>query len=383
VSIWRHCLYGVLLSVAGPSWAFADSSPLVLRSLEFSPDSIETVRGGAEVTLRFSATDDLSGMAYFEAAFSDPSGTIQRSASLRLAPQRSVNGSVRIVFPRLESGGEWTLSHVFLSDAAGNTLPMNTEALIRAGFHTRLKVRSAQDITAPKLTDLKLIPAADASAGAPSVQLQYSATDDFSGVRYVEFTFSSPSGVAQERASAKFEPAESVSGTASVHFPPFGESGRWSLTGVFLSDAAGNTLILDESGIAGLGFQTGVEVKSRTDRNPPKLIAFRFSPTSVDTTQRAASIAIEFELEDDLSGLTFFETVFTNPNSGLSYRASAEFPQPQLREKGMVTITFPKGSEPADWAVTMIAAGDRAGNTLVLEGDLLDSMRVFRLLRIQ
>src|SRR5882724_7681233 len=102
---------GVL--AASPAYSAGDKTSPQLQSLRFAPESLTTT-SAPEVSITFTASDDESGVVYFETAFVDPSGTIRHPASVRFAPERSVTASVQITLPRFTASGTWTLSHVFL-----------------------------------------------------------------------------------------------------------------------------------------------------------------------------------------------------------------------------------------------------------------------------
>lgn len=367
---------GVLLQFVACIAAFgaSDTTAPKLRSLRFTPEAIETSAGPAEVTISFAATDDYSGLNYFEAVFTDPSGVVRRSASAKFTLNHALEGSVRIAFPRFSNSGEWTLSHVFLSDSTGNTSSLNADALIRAGFPTLLEVRSSNDTKSPQIVALGFTPAeVDTSTGPALVSVNFTATDDLSGVSYIELSFVSPSGTVSHRASAKFEPRQSIATSITVPFPRFSEPGRWLLGTLFLTDAAGNTVLLDAKGIADRGLRTGVDLRSETDIQTPELISLRFTPDVIDTRQGEATVTIGFQAQDDLSGIKSIEAAFVSPSNSLSYRGSTEFYPPVKEANGSLQVTFPKGSELGVWSLSTVTVNDGAGNTLVLNRDALAS----------
>ena len=357
-----------------------DRTPPVLKSLAFTPEEIQTSTDLAYVTISFAATDDSSGVNYFEACFTDPTGVVQRSATAKVTPQRSLMDSVKITFPRFSNAGTWVLSHVSLSDAAGNTLSLNAAALLRAGFPTRLEVRSLKDTVSPKLMSLDFTPAEiDTTNGPTEVKVSYTATDDLSGVTYIELSFASPSGILRRSASAKFEPTLSKSDMMIVVFPKFSEAGRWTLNSVFLTDAGGNTLLLKTERIADLGFGTVLDVKSRADTTSPELRSLRFSPSVIDTRESEDSVTVDFELSDDLSGVKSFEAAFTGPSKSVSYKGIVSFSMPTKEATGRVKVTFPKSSEPGTWSLSTVSITDDSGNSLVLDKDSLASRVVTNL----
>jgi len=357
----------VWLLIPAPAPGSNDTLPPQLKAVGFAPAAIRTITGAAEVVVAFVATDDASGLTYFEAAFVDPSGASRQAASARFAPALSAANTVRIVFPRFANSGAWTLASVFLSDSAGNTLVLDTDALVGLGFPTRLEVHSTRDTVSPKLAALNFAPISiDTSKGPAEVKLSFTATDDLAGVDYIEFGFVSPSGVKRLGGSVKLGDAPSVSNSYTVTFPQLSEPGQWTLGPVFLSDAAGNTLVLDTEGLAGLGFRTALDVKSSLDTIGPRIVSVRFAPDTIDTSRGAATVMVDFAATDNLSGVKSLEVVFANPSRTARRSASAVF-SPATEMNGSINVDFPRSSDTGQWTLSGIFLSDAAGNTLVLD----------------
>ena len=369
-----HMSRALLLTLmAGLAFAGDDTTPPELKSLQFLPATIDTSRGTAEVTLSFSVSDDVSGVTYFEATFLEPSGGFHQSASIKFAPTLAATNSVKITFPRFSNSGTWTLSRVLLSDAAGNTLLLDTDGLNGRGMPTRLEVKSSKDTVSPKLTALNFAPAEiDTSTGPETVKVNYTATDDLSGVSYVELSFASPSG-SFKNVSAKLEPAESVSNSLALTFPAHSEPGQWTLSTAFLADAAGNTMVLDAVALRDLGFPIYLQVKSAADTRSPELTYIRLSPEVIDTSQGEAIVTLEFKATDDLSGVKSVEAAFISPLGVMGPKGSALFSPARKEVTDSVKITFPKSSESGPWTLSTLILSDEAGNTLVLSPDVLAS----------
>src|SRR5438128_1818984 len=85
----------------------------------------------------------------------------------------------------------------------------------------------SQDTTPPILTAFSLTPTTiNISAGQAVVAVNWSATDELSGVSILDMQFVSPSGTYTSSASSTFHPpALSVSATANAPFPQFSETG--------------------------------------------------------------------------------------------------------------------------------------------------------------
>src|SRR5262249_10484736 len=142
----------------------------------------------------------------------------------------------------------------------------------RRGWPTQLQVTSARDEVRPTLDALRFGPTSiDTTLAAADVKIDYAASDDLSGVRFLELNFVSPSGIAKKSGSVKLDSTRAVSGSMTIKFPRHSEPGRWILAGILVADAVGNTSMLDSYGISNLGYPTVLEVKSDPDRTPPDL----------------------------------------------------------------------------------------------------------------
>jgi hypothetical protein len=350
-----------------------DGRPPELKALRFWPETIATM-DGTEVTVSFSVTDDISSEIYVEAAFLDASGALYRSAS-KFASTLSPTDSLKVSFPRFTKSGVWTLSHLFISDTAGNTLSLGTSDLSRRGFPTRLEVTSTEDIAPPRLRSLDFIPARiDTSSGPAEVRVNYTVEDDLSGVNYIELTYRSPSGAIRRRSSAKFPAARLVSSSMSVNFPGFSEAGQWMLSSVFLSDVAGNTLVLDEKALAGLVPRMALEVISTQDTESPTLTALRVSPHAIDTETGPATARVEYTAADDISGVRSIEVVFLSPSGSIRRSGLALLTTPAKVVTNSVDVTFPRGSESGRWNLSSVFLSDAAGNTRILDTSAVASM---------
>jgi hypothetical protein len=345
-----------------------DTTPPELKSLRFTPAAIDTTTNAAEVTLSFSVTDDASGVTYFEATFTDATGVARQSATAKFAPALAATNSVNFTFPLLSNPGTWTLSNVMIGDAAGNTLVLDTDGLSGRGIATRLEVKSAQNTASPKLTALEFSPAQiDTSSGPADLQVNYTVTDEFAGVNYMELSFVSPSGTVRRGGSAKFDATQSASKSLTVTFPQLSEPGEWTLSSVFLSNAGRNTLVLNTDGLANLGIRTSLAVKSATDTTPPILTGIRFPTEAIDTSKGPALLQVDCTATDDLSGVTHIEVSFISP-AGIRQSGMAKFDPAQSVSKS-IAITFPPRSEAGQWTLNTVFLSDAAGNTLILDAD--------------
>jgi hypothetical protein len=338
-----------------------------ITALSFTPAAIDTSAGPANVTVNFSLSDANSGVSFFSTAFVDPSGFFFQGTSKVLSPpSNSVTDSVTISFPRFSTSGTWTLATVFIIDTAGKTLILNSNDLATAGFATTLQVSSTPDTTPPNITAFSFTPATiDTTAASANVTANFTLTDNFAGVSFFQMSFVSPSGVSSQATSKSFTPATTVTDSVMLTFPRFSEAGTWTISSVFVEDAAGNTLVLAAADLTARGFPTTLAVTSTSDTTPPTLAAFGFTPTSINVTGFPATVTVNYQVTDDLSGATTIQAVFTSPSGAATQTASASFAA-STSVTGTVPVIFPKGSENGTWSVTLVFLSDASGNTVSL-----------------
>ena len=362
----RYLLAALSALISFSAFAVEDRVPPEVKSLRFTPETIQTGTKGADVTVDFTLSDDSSGVTFFEVTFIDPAGVMRRSATLKFAPTLSVTSSATITFPPFSTSGTWTLSQLFLSDAAGNTLVLGADALSGRGFPTRLEVVAVKDTTSPKLAALAFTPAQiDTSAGPADVRVDYTVTDDLSGVAYLELAFVNSSGIVRRGGSVKFDPLQSISRSMTVTFPTLSEAGLWTLSVVFLADAAGNSLMLNAEALAGMGIPTTLEVKSVSDTIRPALTALRIVPHSINIAGGPVTVKVEFTATDDLSGVKSVHVTFVSP-SGAGKVSGSVVLIPAKVVTGSIDLRFPPESQRGQWTLAPVLLADAAGNTLVV-----------------
>jgi hypothetical protein len=358
----------ILTVLAGAAHA-QDTAPPQLAALSFSPSSVNVSSGPANVSVNFSVTDNSSGVSYMEITFVDPSGTFVRRGSATFSPARYVSSALTVTFPQAAVTGAWTVGTVFLADKAGNTQILNPDALAAAGLPTNLLVRSISDTTPPRLINFAITPSPVDTASAPAnANVNFTATDDLSGINIFQVSFVSPTGSATLRGAVSLTATTSASGSATVTFPQFSEPGAWTVGSVFLADAAGNTLVLDSTGLEERGFPTTLKVKSKSDSAPPTLGDFRFAPTSIDISGSDVKVTVSFQLADDLSGTTTFQAAFLSPSGAVTETAAASF-APGTAVNGSTSVKIPRGGESGTWTVTRVFLADAVGNTRILTID--------------
>lgn len=340
-----------------------------ISALSFTPAAINTSAGPANVTVNFSLTDASSGISYFETAFTDPFGSFGQRASKVFSPaSTSITDSVAISFPRFSISGTWNLAYVFLQDASGNTLFLDSNGLAAAGFITALQVSSTSDITPPNVTAFSFTPATiDTSATSANVTVNFTLTDDLAGASFFQAVLVSPSGESSQTATKSFAPNTTVTDSTTLTFPRFSEAGAWTVSSIFVADAAGNTLVLATQDLIARGFPSTLTVTSVSDTTPPTLTSFSFSPAALSTL--GGTVLVSPGVSDDLSGVNRIEVAFISPSGGQTVSGAATISPPSISPASSATqiqLSFPNPTEQGTWTQALVVLSDAAGNTSLI-----------------
>jgi hypothetical protein len=374
-----------------------DVSPPTLQSFAFTPAAINVSGGPQAIALAAHVTDDLSGVVTVEVFFRSPTGTQTLNGFLARSTGSAFDGmwTGNIVFPQFSASGTWTVSFVFVSDAAGNSSDIGTAVLVDAGFPTSLLVVSTPDTQAPNVTGISITPGTvDASTADQTLTVNLQVTDDISGVSFTPcvanqpfgsfaFAMQSASGV-QSRwvfdAQFTLTAGTKLNGvwTSTVTIPRFSEAGAWRIRSVFVHDCAGNSRSLNDAQLTAAGLQRLVNVVSApTDVQPPVLTGLSFAPITINTATGNQSVTVRLGITDNLSGadfsyttpfLTFLDAAveFRSP-SGNQFRlqyglAFSLVSGTRLNGVWQGTIPFAQFSEEGTWQINLLSIKDATGN---------------------
>ncbi len=255
--------YSTTQPVANPLAAvMGDAIAPTLTAFDFAPASVNTSDGPATVTVSFTVTDDLSGATLISVGILNPSATLSVGSGTSFAAATSHSGSFALPFAQFSASGVWTVQHVTLFDAAGNTRSLSTVDLTAMGFPTAITVVSAvEDVTAPALTALDIDPrTVSTTSGPANVTVSFTVTDDLSGATLISMGILNPSATLSVSFGASLAAATTHSGSFAVPFAQFSESGVWTVQHVTLFDAAGNTRSLSTADLAAMGLPTTITV---------------------------------------------------------------------------------------------------------------------------
>ena len=362
----------------------ADTLPPVITSFSIGSTRLDPSQpGGAYLSAALQFSDNLSGFSSGDLEFR--STTSGQSYWLGLDPS-NLKGSkltgTLYAAKRLDpftAAGTWELSHIGLSDAAGNRFSKSSgdvgwnAFLSSAGINqTSFQVAygsnpapgTGPDTRPPVITGLSLdsLILDPSQPGGAFLSGRLNFTDDVSGLDHIYLNFRSDTG---QTTSAYISPnniisGSEVGGTAFFSSPLNGNAaaGTWRLSSVDISDKANNYLsrysgnadwntFLSSSGIT----QTSFQVAYGTPNTPAiPVITLAISSTSVT--------------EDGASNLTYTFTRSGATSSALAVNYTI----------GGSALSVGSGSDPADY--TAIATGGSTTSVRFAAGSAIASVVV-------
>jgi hypothetical protein len=345
----------------------------VLASLSFTPTSIDTTAGAAQVQVTARVTDALAGVSSISVQFRSLSGNQERRFGIPRTAGTAFDGTytATLTFPQFSEAGAWRLDQVEARDLVGNFGQLFTTGLQALGFNTALQVTSTQGIETPVLASLSFTPTSiNTTAGAAPVQVTMQVTDALAGVSSILVSFRSLSGNQERLFGIPRTAGTAFDGTytATLTFPRFSEAGAWRLHSVRATDLVGNSRSFFTTGLQALGFNTALQVTSTQGTETPVLASLNFTPTSIDTTAGAAQVQVTLRVTDALAGVSSISVQFQSPsgnqrrgNNSLTRTAGTAFDGTYTG-----TITFPQFSEAGAWRLQSVRARDLAGNQRTL-----------------
>ncbi|MDQ1502101.1 MAG: hypothetical protein QOI86_5441, partial [Actinomycetota bacterium] len=298
------------------SGTVADVTGPVLAGLTFSPSSLDTSGDAQVVTVTAHLTDDLSGLSSYRPSIwlRSPSGRQGASVSLAMESGTGRDGlwTGTATIPRYSDAGTWTTAGIYLSDAIGNSTSYGTADLTAAGFPTGFTQTGTADTTAPTLAGLTIAPASvDTSASPQSVVVSAHVTDNLAGLPQTGYglsvVFRSPSG----HQTIGTYSSTRLSGSAvdgvwqqTITVPRDAEHGRWTVSGVSVTDALSNSRTFSSDDLAAAGLATSFDQTGAGDSAPPAVRSLTFTPGAIDTSAGTKVVTIQARLTDDRSGVS-------------------------------------------------------------------------------
>ena len=237
-----------------------------------------------------------------------------------------------------------------------------------------LTALAAPLLAQPNITGLSFTPTTINTTGvSANVTVNFAVTG--TGVYYFATAFADPSGnFIGHQVDKALAPANSVTDSVMITFPPFSPPGTWKVAYVFVLDANGFQFLSTPDAVS-LAFPSlgTLTVNSAVDTTPPNLTSFTFTG-SINTTSASADVTVNFTATDagdmggQASGVASVEVDFLSPSGGTN-RGTLKNVTPGASVTDTLTITFPKLSEAGTWKISNVIVSDQANNTLVLTAD--------------
>jgi hypothetical protein len=118
-----------------------DTTPPVLRSLSFSPGTVDTSTGPATFDIEAGITDDISGVGGASIWFRSPSGAQIFSVPFAATATPGLyKPSMNPTLPAYSEQGTWHLYQFSMNDKAGNRTDINEATLAAGGYATTFEV---------------------------------------------------------------------------------------------------------------------------------------------------------------------------------------------------------------------------------------------------
>jgi fibronectin type III domain protein len=280
-------------------------------SFTLSPATADVTNAPATLTLTLRITDDLSGVADFPQTNwyspSEEEHTYGGGLTLASGDRRDGVWSGTMVVPRYAAPGRWRIQ-LSVPDRVGNWTSFDTDALARHGFPSGFDITDANpDVTPGAVTDVRVAPAlVDVRTGQASLQVEVSAADSQSGIKYIVVLlhdrFGGMGGATVPMMTLAAGDARSGRWTGTATIPRYTHQGRWTLE-VRTWDGIDNIRTYLGSDLAAAGLTSGFDVSSEEDVEAPGVASFFADPAEVNVHDADQSVRVRLRLTDNLAGV--------------------------------------------------------------------------------
>ncbi len=308
---------------------------------------------GEEVIITADVSDDLSGVSYVEAEFTNENGDYRFIDFQYDSEKNKWVGSY--VVESNHQPGTWTLSYVWISDEAGNTNWYYESDLPSASYSV---VNPDGDFTAPVLENIQVV-TREVTVGQ-EVIIKAEASDDLSGVYHVEAEFSDVNGN-YKWINFNYD-SETNSWIGSYVVESNHQPGTWSLSYVSLSDEAGNYYSYSRDELPSISY---VVSNPDGDFTPPVLENVEVVTPEVTVGEE---VIITAQVSDNLSGASYLQAEFSNGSGNSKW---VDFQYDSETNQWVGSYVVGANHLPGTWTLTYVALTDEAGNHISYSGEEL------------
>jgi hypothetical protein len=379
----NRSIYGSTLTALGFTASFrvgaapdpppVDAVPPRLSALRLTPASVDVTGAPATVTVSATITDE-SGLPDWPGYLVLRSSSGTQSAPLARTSGDEFAGSLQI--PQGAQTGRWQLAFLTLNDLVGNFVHLNEFDLADLGFGAvgiDVTGSDTADTAPPRLSALRLTPASVDVSGGPAIVTVSATITDESGLPESPGRLALRSPSSTHMVSAVLARTSGDEFAGSLQVPQGAPTGRWQLS-LELNDLVGNGVYLYRFDLADLGFgDVGIDVtgSDTADTAPPRLLALRLTPASVDVSGGPATVTVSATITDE-SGLSERPGYLglRSPSGMLGVSAAL------ARTSGdefAGSLQIPQGAQTGRWELGYLDLYDAVGNWVELNRfDLAD-----------
>lgn len=242
------------------------------------------------------------------------------------------------------------------------------------------KMPQPPDTTAPTLYSIEARPRfVDTSGGDGSVTIDL-ATWDASGIATIEVYLDGPGGVWRHEV---FDQGGSVVTfyQEQVSVPASTPVGTYRISGLTLTDSAGNSESFDAEEVSAHGYEQSWGVFEGPDLEGPALTGFTISPPSVDTSGAAQTVALSVTATDELSGVAYGVAHVvppwwdSTPIFPGGYGIGGERVDGTVHDGTWRTaFPLPRYAQPGSYLIDAVSLRDQAGNDTVYNTSELEDL---------
>mgnify|MGYP003571017983 FL=1 len=243
----------------------SDSAGPSLDDFSVLTPTVNALTGDAVLSFQVDASDDIAGLNSISLTLASPGGVIVEAVGT-FADTTPTSLSTQIDSATLSSfaeQGTWTITSLLLTDAAGNS-SQYADQLAGLGYDTTVSVtNTGGDGVAPTLQGFTILtPEIFPAGGNARMSFMVSALDDVAGIEKIRVDLQGPNGQYLAAWGYFFDttPLSTSAQLDTAVLSDLTQEGRWTVSGVELYDAAGNSRRIDADTLRNSGYATGVTV---------------------------------------------------------------------------------------------------------------------------
>ena len=240
----------------------SDVQAPLLENFSITQSNLDVSSGTAKLEYHLTTLDDISGLNNISIDIRSPSGQSNSISSRGYIGNHHtlvINGNA---FGRYSEAGTWSVYAVALQDNADNYHYYHTSELEQLGFDTQVTIiNQNSDTEAPVLENFSInVSQLNISSGNASFNYDLIASDNSSGISYIDIDLESPSGQMKSVFISYLGGKNYTLSRSSGIFGEFAETGIWKVKSVLMVDEANNYYNYTNTKLSELGFSSQIMI---------------------------------------------------------------------------------------------------------------------------